>query len=735
MAATAAVLLLLVLPTVPADAAGVPASVTISPSTIYTPADSYYTPVSATVRDSTGAAVPGVAVSWTASGNATFSSPASVTNSSGVATNSVSAKNGWGKQTITASSGTVSATATLYGYGCASEATLTLGHPYLSASGPLSTPATVLVTDNNSPPDPIPGLQPQLSASGNDTHGPVTDNGNGTYSATVTASGAGTQTITAAVPNQCGATGTASLDVYGPATKVSLALNRTSFPATGMPQPQPNLLSITGNTQQSAEYMPAVYDPELAVPEATATVTDATGNMVPADTVTFAASGGITFEPTVNNGDGTYSVEMVSSTTPGGETITATDMTTGVSSAAVAVTESFGALHTSGTQVLDSNVKQVFFRGINMEPSAPDPYLVNEFPEPSFYDTAQGWGANFVRAFLNSDQWQQSCPTGRPDGSAATSSVNYDSYYQTAFEEYVRAATERGMFVLITLGAAPRFTCDPGGSVAQIMADRDTGKSDDSSTFWKSVANTFKDNPLVGFEPYNEPHIASSDIPTGSTETTDSVWLNGGLVDNGTWTAAGMQEMYDAIRSTGANNLVFVDGPNWADTPPAYLVSSPASATHSTDAPAFNIVYVVHYYSCPNPNTASGATNPYSCSSGITPPDPNGISCPSATNPPSWDNPAGNLQQWVTWRAANNVPVMEDEFGWPSHTHNPVDSCFDQATINFDEANGIPWAVYNMMRYEDAWSLAYFNSTPSYAPTVSGAVVKSALAANFNQSY
>lgn len=732
VAVTAVLLLASLLQPARADTPGVPASVAIDSSTIYTPADVGYTPVSATVRNFAGAAVANALVTWSASGNATFSSMATLTDSSGVATTSVSARNGWGRQTITASSGTVSSTATLYGYGCASHATLTLGSPYLPASGPLTTPATVVVTDGNSPPDPVPGVALKFGATGNDTPGPVTDNGNGTYNTTVTAHGEGTQTITVSALNQCGATGTAKLDIYGPAANVSVSLSRSSFPATGVPQPQPNLLSITGNSQQSAQWMPTVYDPEPAVPRATAMVTDASDDAVPNDSVTFAATGGISFGSTVNNGDGTYSAEIISSTTPGADSVTATDSTTGVTSPAVDLTQTFGALHTTGTEVLDSNNRQVFFRGINLAPSAPDPYLVNEFPEPTLYDTAQSWGANFVRAFLNSDQWMQSCPLGHPDGSM---SMSYDPYYRTAIEEYVRAATERGIFVLINLGSVPRFTCDPGGSEAQIMADRDTGKADDASAFWKSVANTFKDNPLVGFEPYNEPHITTHDIPSGSTETPESVWLNGGPVDvNGVpWTAAGMQEMYDAIRSTGANNLVFIDGPNWADTPPPYLISSSASSTRSTDAPASNIVYVVHYYTCPNPALA-GSTSPYSCE-GITPPSPGITSCPSATNPPAWDDPAAGLQQWVTWRTANNLPVMEDEFGWPSHSYNPIDSCFDQATVNFDEANAIPWAAFNMTRFEDSWSLAYFSSTPSYAPTVSGAIIKDALAANLNENY
>src|SRR2546422_5812589 len=52
---------------------------------------------------------------------------------------------------------------------------------------------------------------------------------------------------------------------------------------------------------------------------ATATVTDAFSNPVSGDTVTFSTSGDVTFGSTTDNGDGTYSATITSSTTAGGE--------------------------------------------------------------------------------------------------------------------------------------------------------------------------------------------------------------------------------------------------------------------------------------------------------------------------------------------------------------------------------------------------------------------------------
>src|SRR5207247_7914183 len=50
---------------------------------------------------------------------------------------------------------------------------------------------------------------------------------------------------------------------------------------------------------------------------ATATVTDAFSNPVSGDTVTFSTSGDVTFGATTDNGDGTYSATITSSTPAG----------------------------------------------------------------------------------------------------------------------------------------------------------------------------------------------------------------------------------------------------------------------------------------------------------------------------------------------------------------------------------------------------------------------------------
>jgi hypothetical protein len=91
-----------------------------------------------------------------------------------------------------------------------------------------------------------------------------------------------------------------------------------------------------------------------------------------------------------------------------------------------------------------------------------------------------------------------------------------------------------------------------------------------SVSFWSSVADTFKGKARVEFDLFNEPN----NVP-------DAVWRNGGAVSytavvNGikrtfSYQAIGMQGLYDAVRSTGATNLIYVAGTGWATSTAALL--------------------------------------------------------------------------------------------------------------------------------------------------------------------
>jgi len=180
----------------------------------------------------------------------------------------------------------------------------------------------------------------------------------------------------------------------------------------------------------------------------------------------------------------------------------------------------------------------------------------------------------------------------------------------------------------------------------------------------------------VAFDLYNEPHNIS-----------DQVWLNGGVAYDALlpFAVAGMQQMYSAVRATGANNLVIVSGNNWGNRFPSTLVSGN------------NIAYGVHVYTCP------------------------GAAPPQCSNPDPYD-PAPMLQDWVAPSA--NVPVLVTEFGWPQNSN----STYNAAVIDFAEAHGWGWNAFAWTT-TDPWGLVATDPAGGpYEPTVSGMPVLSAMA-------
>lgn len=297
-----------------------------------------------------------------------------------------------------------------------------------------------------------------------------------------------------------------------------------------------------------------------------------------------------------------------------------------------------GPLHTSGNQILDANDHPVVLRGVflNGLESSPDPAGVTY----QAIEAAKAWGANVVRVALGEQFW-------------LSSNCDYVASYQKTVDQVVNWITSLGMVALLDLHYNTVGGCEAGSQ--HNMADEAQAPE-----FWSQVAARYESNPLVAFDLYNEPHDIS-----------DSVWLNGGTTTdvyspNQTYIAAGMQQLYDTVRATGATNLVFVSGNNWANTVPSTLLSG-----------ATNVVYEVHAYTCPvsaPPNCAS--SSPY---------DPTQI-----------------LDNFV--RLSSSVPVMITEFGWPSE----YDGTYNAAVISFAQAHGWGWVAFSFDedKYPSIWDLA-----------------------------
>ncbi|HEV2124449.1 MAG TPA: glycoside hydrolase family 5 protein, partial [Chloroflexota bacterium] len=166
--------------------------------------------------------------------------------------------------------------------------------------------------------------------------------------------------------------------------------------------------------------------------------------------------------------------------------------------------------------------------------------------DQALVDGFKSWNVRAVRIPLN-----ETCWLGINGVTPAYSGANY----QAEIARFVKLLTDNGIYAIVDL-----HWNAPGNHIAmgqQKMADRDH-----SPGFWYQVANTFKANPAVVFDLYNEPRFQTAE---------DWIcWRSGGCsvtkVDSTeTFVAAGMQEMIDAVRWSGAKNAIILSGINWGN--------------------------------------------------------------------------------------------------------------------------------------------------------------------------
>ncbi|HEX4018756.1 MAG TPA: cellulase family glycosylhydrolase [Frankiaceae bacterium] len=310
---------------------------------------------------------------------------------------------------------------------------------------------------------------------------------------------------------------------------------------------------------------------------------------------------------------------------PAGDVQRLDDVTlTGTSGVAARIV---GPLTTRGTNVIDALGRVVSFHGVDIDGLQ---YSNRANVTTSELAVAQAWGANFVRLPL-------------AENYLVAGDCSYDSSYLGKVDAMVNAATSNGLFIMLDLHTNALKRC--AAPAQQNMPDAN------AVTVWNALGARYKSNPLVGFDLYNEPHDVS-----------DAVWHSGGTVTSSgvTYQAVGMQTLYNTVRATGATNLVFASGSNWATSFPA---TAPLTGTS-------NLVYAAHAYTCPTGLPSSGA----SCTAG-----PDGTIY----------DPSGLLSHFAP--IGQTMPVMVTEFGFPDKN----DGRYVTNVQNYAAAHGwVGWDVY-----------------------------------------
>lgn len=222
--------------------------------------------------------------------------------------------------------------------------------------------------------------------------------------------------------------------------------------------------------------------------------------------------------------------------------------------------------HVSGTQLIDSSGQPFLLRGANIESAfmyaggwkQKNNNVTRLLNATVFHEMVANWHMNTVRICLSN--WIY-----------ARDATNY----LALLDQVVAQANQAGLYVILNLHD-DKQAGSPYGSGAD-------APKPESVAFWKIFAAHYKKNPMVMFDAYNEPHF-----PDGPT------WLNGGGTQTGSTGLStqiiGMQALVDAIRSTGATQIIIIGGIKY----PILYNKKYHVAYSIRDA---NIVYTKHPYS------------------------------------------------------------------------------------------------------------------------------------------
>jgi endoglucanase len=279
------------------------------------------------------------------------------------------------------------------------------------------------------------------------------------------------------------------------------------------------------------------------------------------------------------------------------------------------------SVRTCGNRLVDSQGNTLQLRGVNVSGLEAVPILgwspqnpwgaQTGTPTPDWH-RIKSWGANAVRLPLNEASWLgltcvdvggagSTVKNGVKTQNSAGATVKADpgDNYQPTVRKSVAEATAAGLYVILDLHlTAPGNACP---NKQNAMAD-----ADHSIAFWTSLATAFKGSPSVIFELFNEPFLDMTHALTDDTPWPDLLQgggtLNAYIVQTPntpsemtpalTWRTAGMQQMLDAVRATGATNVVLTSTLSYAGAIYNWLKYKP------TD-PANQLGAVWHAYSVP----------------------------------------------------------------------------------------------------------------------------------------
>jgi hypothetical protein len=254
-----------------------------------------------------------------------------------------------------------------------------------------------------------------------------------------------------------------------------------------------------------------------------------------------------------------------------------------VSVKSVASSGSAPQLHVSGNQLVDASGATVTLHGVNRSGGefacVQGDGIWNGPMDQASVTAIKSWGVTAVRVPLNEACW---------NGESYVQAAYAGSNYQQAVTQYVNLLNSNGIVAILDLHWTDGTYTGPssGCTSAQATCQKPMPDAAQAIPFWTSVASMFKGNDAVVFDLFNEPYASRA---TGDDTSGWKCWRDGGTCQGISYPVAGMQAMVDAVRSTGATNVLMLGGEEYSNELTQWLQYEP-------DDPDGNLVASWHSY-------------------------------------------------------------------------------------------------------------------------------------------
>lgn len=234
-------------------------------------------------------------------------------------------------------------------------------------------------------------------------------------------------------------------------------------------------------------------------------------------------------------------------------------------------------LRVAGNELLNANGSQVVLHGVDRSGTeyecVRDNGIFNGPSNQASVTAMMNWGINAVRLPLNEACW---------NAEPYVRSAYAGSKYREAIKAYVSLLNANGIVAILDLQWTDgRYMGQTSQCAsAEAICEKPMPDSGQAIPFWSSVATMFRGNDAVIFDLFNEPYPDQA-LPTVSAAW--KCWLDGGSACSPgiSYPVAGMQTLVNAVRATGANNVIMLGGLAFSNDLSGWLKYEPTDPDHN----------------------------------------------------------------------------------------------------------------------------------------------------------